>query len=109
MPTITFHQEVRADGVVQLQIPLEMRGKRVQITVQEEKTHTPGKRSFESFAGAWVGEFPEIERDLPEERLTEEQLRSEHEAWIDATYGSIQDETFQRPEQGTWETREKIA
>ena len=112
MQPIKFNEKIGADGFLNLhaQMPMEMHGEEVEVLVQPRKSqNAPTQRSFESFAGAWVGEFSEIKHDLPEERLAEAQLQSEHDAWIDATYGSCAADPIERPDQGQWETREEIS
>jgi hypothetical protein len=86
MQTIKLHSQVGEDGILHLDMPPELRGIPVDVTV----TFEPVKQQDVS---------------LPEEDLSQLEWRN----FIEETAGSINDETFFRQPQGELPERESLA
>lgn len=87
MSSIETSAYVGADGLLSVRLPAEYANSAVVVVVRSVGTEEPPKR---------IADIKD-----PEER---------RRAWlkfIDETAGSIQDPTFERPDQGTFEEREQ--
>ncbi len=70
MQTLTLREKVGDDGILRLQVPFEPRGAEVEVVVVIQTDSKNGN-------AAALNKSP---------------------SWIEATYGSLQDETFEIPE-----------